>query len=53
MTIILGTEDTLTQENNRVWSDLCKKDIEFYKLTGNHFFLHKKKTLQDIIIHNI
>ncbi|MFK3906242.1 MAG: thioesterase II family protein [Bacillota bacterium] len=54
MTIILGTEDTLTQEYNRVWSDLCKKDIEFYKLTGNHFFLHKKtKTLQDIIIHNI
>ncbi len=54
MTIIQGTEDTLTQDYNNVWKELCEKNVKFYKIKGNHFFLHNNtELLKNIIINNL
>ncbi|MED0658867.1 thioesterase domain-containing protein [Bacillus smithii] len=54
LTIILGSEDKLTQNYNNIWREMAEKEVEFYELQGNHFFLHNHtELLKDIIYKNL
>lgn len=50
MTIVSGTEESITENDLLLWQKECTKTIEFIKMPGDHFFIFKHKAeLVDII----
>ena len=50
MTVVSGTEESITEDDLLLWQKECTKVVDFIKMPGDHFFILKRKTeLVDVI----